>query len=231
MTQKQVARKLIDLLTPELRPFDFEPSYKEEGFIRQTGGAFFLYQFLVYNRTILGSGIKGYLIEPYIWITVKEIEKYYKQITSNTELKTEVDWKTIGNSLANIMANPDGLYKKRNKSLDLLVFEEKHIRPVAARLLKHFKEVALPYCLTNGSITMVDKIVNSKPDEYKVHMQNDNFRIIKGIIAAKLVGNPNLDKIIKIYDKQIVDRDMYNATEEMGRLKEILPTIVTGAAS
>ena len=146
MTQKQVSRKLIDLLTPDLRPFDFEPSYKEEGFIRQTGDAFFLYQFLIYNRTILGSGVRGYLIEPFIGITVKKIERYYKQITYNTELTAEVHWQTIGNSLANIIANPDGLYKNKNKSLDLLIFEEKHIPPVAARLLKHFKEVALPYC-------------------------------------------------------------------------------------
>lgn len=56
-------------------------------------------------------------------------------------------------------------------------------------------------------------------------MQNNNYRILKGIIAAKLNNNPNLEELIKIYDRQIVDRDMYNATEEMQRLKKILPTI------
>lgn len=225
MTQKEVLRKLISLLTDELKAFDFKPSYKEQGFIRKTSTSIFVYQFLIYNRAVIKTGAKGVLIEPYIWINVKEIEKVYKEITQNTELKTDAHFITIGNSIANLIANPDGLYRNRNKSLDLLIFEEENIALVAGQLLEQFKEVALPYCLNNGTFGMVDKVVNTKPDEYKVHMQNDNYRILKGIIAAKLNNNPDLDELIKIYEKQIVERDMYNATEEMSRLKDILPTI------
>lgn len=225
MTQKEVLRKIIDLLTPELKAYDFQPSYKEQGFIRRTENAMFFYQLLIYNRTVLKTGAKGFLIEPYIWAGVKEIEKYYKQITINKELKTDVNFVTIGNGIANLLANSDGLYAHKNKSLALHVFDERHIPIVAAQLLKQFKEVALPYCLNNATVAMVDKLVNTKPDDYKVHTMNDNYRILKGIIAAKLNNNPHVDELIKIYDKQIVDRDMYNATEEMQRLKEILPTI------
>lgn len=165
------------------------------------------------------------MVEPYIWLGVKEIEKYYKLITINKELKTDVNFVTIGNGIANLLANPDGLYAHRNKSLDLHVFDERHIPMVATQLLKQFKEVALPYCLNNASVAMVDKLVNTKPDEYKVHTMNDNTRILKGIIAAKLNNNPHLEELIKIYDKQIADRDMYNAVEEMERLKNILSAI------
>ncbi|PSL42364.1 hypothetical protein CLV51_1132 [Chitinophaga niastensis] len=227
MTQKEVLRKIIDLLTNELRAFDFGPSYKEQGFIRRTSGTIFVYQFLIYNRTVLKTGAKVFLIEPYIWVGIKEIEKYYKEITLNTEIKTDTDFITIGNSIAGILANPNGLYENRNKSLDLHVFDEKHILLVAEQLLKQFKEVALPYCLKYATVGMVDKIINTKPDEYKVHTQNDNYRILKGIIAAKLNNNPDLDELIKIYDKQIIERDMYNATDEMLLLKGILPKIKT----
>jgi hypothetical protein len=44
MTQKEVLRKIIDLLTNELKAFDFEPSYKGQGFIRRTEKAMFFYQ-------------------------------------------------------------------------------------------------------------------------------------------------------------------------------------------
>jgi len=225
MTQKEVLRKIIDLLTSELQAFYFEPNYKEQGFVRKNNDTLFVYQFLIYNRTVLKTGAKGFLIEPYIWINVREIEKYYREITLNTIIKTDADFITIGNSIANLLANPDGLYAHKNKSLDLHVFDERHIPIVAAQLLKEFKEVALPYCLNNATVAMVDKLVNTKPNDYKVHMQNDNYRILKGIIAAKLNNNPHLDELIKIYDTQIIDRDMYNATEEMQRLKEILPII------
>lgn len=227
MTQKEVIRKIIDLLSNEMKAFDFEPSFKEQGFIRKTNNAVFLYQFLIYNRTVIKTGAKGFLIEPFIWVNVKEIEKYYKEITLNTVIKSDTDFKTIGNSIAAILANPDGLYANRNKSLDLHVFEEKHIPDVATQLLKQFKEVALPYCLNNATVAMVDKLVNTKPDDYKVHMQNDNYRILIGIIAAKLNNNAHLDEIVRIYDRQIADRDMYNAKEEMNRLKSILPMIGT----
>lgn len=225
MTQKEVLRKLFYLLEPELKAFDFELSHKHQGFIRRDKKAIFFYQLLIYNRTVLNTGTKGFLIEPYIWIGIKEIEKYYKQITLNKELKTDVNFVTIGNGIANLLANPDGLYANRNKSLKLHVFEDKHIPLVAAQLLKQFKEVALPYCLNNARVSMVDKLINTKPDEYKVHAMNDNYRILKGLIAAKLNNNSQLEELIKIYDKQIVERDMYNCAEEMSRLKNILPTI------
>ncbi|MBV8252026.1 MAG: hypothetical protein JO154_05415 [Chitinophaga sp.] len=225
MTQKEVLRKLIDLLTTELKAFEFEPSYKEQGFIKRTSTNIFSYQFLVYNRTIIKTGEKGFLIEPYIWINVKAIEKIYKEITLNTELKTDTNFITIGNSIANIIANPDGLYENRNRSLDLRIYEEEHISLVAEQLIRKFKEVAFPYCLNNSTVAMVDKIINARPNEYKVHMSNDNYRILKGIIAAKLNNNPQLQELIGIYEKQIIDRDMYNVTDEMSRLKDILPRI------
>ncbi|MBG9376077.1 hypothetical protein I5907_07515 [Panacibacter sp. DH6] len=228
MTQKEVLRKIIDLLSNEMKAFDFQPSYKEQGFIRKTNSAVFLYQFLIYNRTVIKTSAKGFLVEPFIWVNVKEIEKYYKEITLNTVIKSDTDFKTIGNSIAAILANPDGLYKSRNKSLDLHVFEEKHITYVANQLLKHFKEVGLPYCLNNATAAMVDRIINTKPNDYKVHTQNDNYRILKGIIAAKLNNNPSLDELIKIYDKQLFERDMLDDTkEEMNRLKSFLPMIGT----
>lgn len=225
MTQKEVLRKIIKLLTNELKPFGFDPNYKEQGFTRKSNSTFSVYQFLIYNRTILKTEEKGFLIEPYIWINVLEIEKYYKEITLNTVIKTNADFITIGNSIANLLANSDGLYAHKNKSLDLHVFEERHIPLVAEQLLIQFKKVALPYCLHNNTVAIVDKLINTKPNDQKVHMQNDNFRILKGIIAAKINNNPHLDELIRLYDKQIVDRDMYNATEEMKRLKNILATI------
>ena len=225
MTQKEVLRKLFNLLASELKSFDFELSYKHQGFIRRDKNAVFFYQLLIYNRTILKTGAKGFLIDPYIWIGVKEIEKYYKEITLNKELKTDVNFVTIGNGIGDLLANPDGIYRSHNNTLNLHIFKELDIQIEAEQLLKYFREVALPYCLNNASVEMVDKLINTSPHEYKVHTMNDNYRILKGIIAAKLNNNPKLNELIKIYDKQIVDYDMYNAVAEMPRLKAILPTI------
>lgn len=225
MAQKDVIRKIVDSLTNELEAYDFQPASLKQGFTRNTDQNIFFFQLIALNRTIIKTGAKGFLIEPYIWVNVRKVEKYYRQITINKELKRDDDFVTIGNSVANLLANPDGLYKSKNNTLELHVFEEKDITDVAGKLLKAFKQVALSYCLKNDSVGVIDKIVNSNPGEEKVHMMNDNYRVIKGAIAAKLNNNPALDKIIQIYERQIIDDDMYNAKEEWGKLIDILPSI------
>jgi hypothetical protein len=222
MKLNEVAKKLIDNLKPELCNFGFEPSYKNQGFTKVTKDNVFLYQFLIYNRNIVNSNEKGFLVEPYLWVIVKPIEAIYKKITLNSELKSLTDYKTIGNSVAEIIANPNDIYTTRNHSLNLLIFSESDICKIAKILLYKFENNAIPYFLLNSSVKAIDVIVNSNPNEYKVHMQNDNYRVIKGVIAAKLNKNPDFENIVKVYEKQIIDRDMYNAKDEWERLKEIL---------
>ena len=90
-----------------------------------------------------------------------------------------------------------------------------------------FKEFALPYFLENNSIRRVDELFNSHPREYTVHMPNDLFRFAKGVIAAKLNGNPKVESLLKTYNTLIDERDMPdNCRIEMKRLEEILPEIV-----
>lgn len=231
MTQKEVIRKIVELLSAEINTFDFKAAIKEQGFIRRDNSAIYFYYFLIYNRTNIKTGAKGFQVEPYIEINIPKIEKYYKEITINKELKTEWNFITLGNSVANLLANPDGINRKRNQSLDLFVFDESHIKPVADELLKQFKEVALPYFLTNNTVAKVDELLNKHPKEYCVHLYNDIFRFVKGLIAAKLNKNPKLDQLLQIYDSLIIERDMPDyCTEEMSRLKSILPMIGTNIA-
>jgi hypothetical protein len=225
MTQKQVLTAIIGLMKDEMAMYGFKPSYKEYGFIKKTGDAIFLYQLLIYNRTLFEANQTGFLIEPYVWINIREIEKYYKQISLNTELRAEVDYKTIGNSVADILANPDGFYKQKNKSLNLYVFKEAEIAGIASRLIEIFSSIGVKYFVENSSVKRVDEIVNAAPSKSKVHMQNDNYRLIKGLIAAKLNKNPNCETLIKLYESEIEKNNMYNAINEMARLKMILAEI------
>nr|WP_295871557.1 hypothetical protein [uncultured Chitinophaga sp.] len=226
-TKKEIIKIVIEMLSNDLKVYGFNPSLKEQGFVRKEKGSICVYQFLVYDRTFIKNGTKGFLIEPFIWVGINEIEQYYKKITLNTELKKETDFVTIGNSIASLLSNPDGLYKKRNESLNLLITDDSQIEVVVAGLLQQFKEVALPYCQANTSVSRVDELLNFMPNEYKVNAANDIFRITKGLIAAKLNRNPQLNDLIDIYDQQLIDRDMDEVhKKEMERLKTILPDIV-----
>jgi len=76
---------------------------------------FFFYDLLIYNRTAIRSGVKGFLIEPYATIHISEIEEYHNELTTNEAYKKDWSHSTIGNSVANLLANPDGINRKKIK--------------------------------------------------------------------------------------------------------------------
>lgn len=226
MTQKGVIRKALEMMQAKLGAFDFKLNIAEQGFWREDGDVTYFFFFLIYNEVYVNSGQKGFQLVPYAKTHLAPVEKYYKQITVNTYLKTKWDFITIGNSIADLIANPDGINRKRNQSLDLYVFDEAHIGPVVNEMINKFKEVALPYFLTNNTVKRIDELLNEYPTKYSVHMYNDLFRFVKGIIAAKLNNNPDVDRLLAIYNSLIIERDMpENCKIEMARLEEMLPTI------
>lgn len=228
MTKKETVSKIFERITKRIEIFDFKVDFKNQWFVRKTPNCIFVYDIHFYDRTNIKTGAKGFLVEPYIWVSVKEIENYYKEITINKELRRDTDFKTLGSNVAEFLSNPDGIHRKWNESLDLFVFEEKHVEIVAMELLKQFEEFSMPYFLKNGNVHAVDHLFNQNPTEYCVHMSNDLFRFIKGLIAAKLNGNPKLESLLQTYDRLIIERDMPdNCKEEMSRLKSVLPMIGT----
>ena len=136
MTKKEVRQKLFSQISNTIESFDFKTDIKNEYFVRRTPESVYVYDILFYDRTVLATGEKGFLIEPYIWINVKEIEKYYKEITLNKELKRDTDFKILGEGVAEIIANPGGIHKKWNESLDLFIFNETDISKAAKELKK-----------------------------------------------------------------------------------------------
>jgi hypothetical protein len=226
MTKKEVTQKIFENISSQIERFNFKPDLKNQWFVCKTSDTVCIYDIHFYEQTNIKNGIKGFLIEPYVWINVKAIEELYKEITVNKELKKDTDFKTLGTRIAELIANPDGIHKKWNQSLNLFVYEEAHIKEVAKKLTEQFEKIALPYCTDNGNIKLVDYLLNKNPKEYCVHMSNDLFRFIKGLIAAKLNNNPKIGQLSKIYEDLIIERDMPdNCKEEMNRLKAILPMI------
>jgi len=231
MTKKEVLRNVLNLLSNELSSFDFKLILKEQGFIRKEKSFIYLFFILIYDRTNIDTGEKGFKIEPFANISILDIENFYKNVTLNNYLKTEWDFITLGNSIAELKANPDGIHKKWNESLDLFIFYEKDIQIVSNELIKQFKNFALPYFNTNNTVKRVDQLFNEHPRRYSVHMSNDLFRFIKGLIAAKLVENPNFSQLLNIYSDLLVERNMpIDCLEEMDRLKSILHLIKKDSA-
>ena len=223
ISKSNVRKGIFDPMSNELERVGFKFDKKNQFFVKKAQDAIFVYDIHFYHQTNIKSGEKGFLLEPYIWVIVKAVEKIYKEITVNKELKVDTDFLTLGNGVANLEANPDGINRKRNASLDLFVFEERNIKYVSWEILKHFRETAIPYFDNNQTVKAVDKLLNRQPKEYCVHMPNDTYRFIKGLIAAKLNNNEAFEQLLIEYSKLIIERDMPSSTrEELNNLKKLL---------
>ena len=226
ISKTEAAKGVVNFLSETFEKNGFVWQPKEQLFLKKTLQGLLVFDLHFYDRTDMKTGAKGFLVEPYIWIIVNQTEEVYKKITVNTFLKKKTDFITLGNSVADLETNPDGIYKARNKSLDLFVFGSKNINYVSFEILTHFKKTALPYFEANCSSEAVDFLLNRHPREYCVHMRNDVFRIIKGLIAAWLTRNPKFEYLIQVYSEIIIDRDMpVNCKEELKNLKDYMKNV------
>ena len=228
MTKKEVLQTVYGYLANELKNLGFKYIPKQSLLLKEDNNAFYTFQVLAYNRTVVDTQEKGWLLEPDVWITVKSVEEVYKEITVNKVLVKLSDFLTLGNSLANLQGNPDGINKFRNQSFDIVVFNEMEIIQAQKNILNAFNKIGLNYFNKYGNIESADLLLNQHPKDYNVHMSNDSWRFIKGIISAKLNDNPALPDLISTYYNKMKEWKMSDRTqEEWNNLMAILPMIGT----
>lgn len=112
------------------------------------------------------------------------------------------DLKTIGNSIAEIIANPTGEYLNRHNELKIF-FDELNPDATANALLKYFEGVALPYIERFANWQSLDEIFNTNLDKWLVHCSSNPDRNIRGIIIAKMLGKSNISELVMLHRKGI----------------------------
>ena len=105
-------------------------------------------------------------IEPHLSIYNIPIEQYILKITSRSEIKL-FDLRTIGNSIANIKANPNGEFLNLNNHLEISNFTEDDAAETAQILVKYFEKLALPYYNQFANWLGLDSIFNNTAEHSK----------------------------------------------------------------
>ena len=102
-----------------------------------------------------------------------------------------------------IYGSPDG--RGGNKDLSIWIYEDNQLDEAMRKLLSYYTDIALPYFNRYHSLQKIDDIINNPPfDHNPAHVGGafDN-RCMKGLIVAKMVGSPEFDKLVKVYDEEI----------------------------
>jgi hypothetical protein len=91
------------------------------------------------------------------------------------------------------------------ESMKYLVENDNDIEILKNVIPLRFEQYVLPYFDKNCSIEAVDKLLNTNPETPVMHNWLNPMRAIMGTIAAKLVHNPEFERLLTIYGEKLRD--------------------------
>ena len=133
----------------------------------------------------------GYRIQPNVGVRIDRVEQIFHQ-TSGFEPQYQGNTSTMGAPAGTLLSGSP-------RACEFLLESESEIASVTEKIVRVFREVALPYFERLGSLAAIDAELNDKPAERTSHRGLAWFRCSTGIIVAKLVGRPDYDRLAAFY--------------------------------
>lgn len=177
---------------------EFESILKPLGYKSKTdsqGCAFVLIDNQIILR--LGYGVANYIDEfntgCYIGLGLLPIQKILYKIEEVTDVVDSYG-STIGSSTASYFNEIN--YRYKIKSQDDIIEWGKIVK-------KFYEEYAVPFFEKYNSIDAIDKLLNENPTEKVIYLDDLGWRIIKGLIVAKLNKNPKYNELREYYKSEV----------------------------
>jgi hypothetical protein len=153
-----------------------------------------------------------------LYISQKQIEAILELIIGKQRHKI-----TIGQELGRIYKSPDGR-KIVNGDLVIWLRQDEDVEAAIETLEWYYNDIAKPYFERYNTLEAIDDIINNPPFEHCPAHVGGNFdeRCMKGLIVARLVDNPNYEKLAAIYDEAIKETMNTVSIENYHKVREYL---------
>ncbi len=184
MNYREVKKELKKEFESFLKPIGYKSKTSNQGC-----------RFLLKNESsqfILGYAITNYIDEfyigCYIQIEIKTIEKI-RELLYNDE-----GGYAIG-------ANIDSYFNELNYSYKITTQED--IIEWGKIVKKFYEEYVVPFFEKYNTLDSIDKLLNDHPTEKVIYSSDLGWRIIKGLIVAKLNVNPKYNELRDYYKSEV----------------------------
>jgi hypothetical protein len=172
---------------------EFESFLKPIGYKSKTGNQGCKFSLINdYSQFIIGYGVSNYIDEfytgCYIQIEIQAIEKI-RELLFNDD-----GGYAIGSNIDTYFDELNYRYKIKT---------EEDIKEWGKILRKFYQEYAVPFFEKYNSIAAIDKLLNDTPTEKVIYCDDLGWRIIKGLIAAKLNSNPKYKELRDYYKSEV----------------------------
>lgn len=190
MNYKEVKDKLKKDFVTLLKPKGYKKTKSE------LQGCGFYYTDVSVQYSI-GYGVSNF--EPvfdtgiYIGVAIISIQKI-----ANFILEDGASFETYGSTIGSSTSN---YFKELNYRFKITT--EDDIKEWGEIVKKFYEEYAVPFFVKYKTVDAIDKLLNENPTEKVIYLDDLGWRIIKGLIAAKLNKNPKYNELREYYKSEV----------------------------
>jgi hypothetical protein len=205
MTEQDLPRVLLEAVEAELQPRGYKlalnkkmpsgPQYHKYHRSRSISAAFV--RATDKQRTeryhLMLNFETGYRVSPSVGVRFEEVEKIFHR-TSGFDRASQKESPTVGIDLWRVFGR---------EQYQVTLSDESGLAAAAARIVAIFHEKAEPYFAQFSTLAAVDSAVNDHPGDDCVHRDMAWLRCSTGVIVARLVGRPNYDQLVPLYQEAV----------------------------
>jgi hypothetical protein len=186
VNKSELKKLFLDELQKHLAPYNFRLVRAMDWFARKEGNITRIFQVSFHNSA------SGFGIVPGLGIRIHEVEKLYHD-ACGVEKTFRSHTLTINPALRDISKDVEYEYSLQSPQ---------DIPPLTEKIVRVFRNTALPIFESSSSLEEIDKILNDEPDKetpyYGIYL-----RQYKGIIVAKLNNRKDYEYLTELYRNKL----------------------------
>lgn len=184
---QELAESIILSVAKEIASDGFEFDISSSCFVKQEGDFRLQFQIALADR-------HGRLVcTPDVGVRSERIEDIFHRTSEFSEVDA-INTSTLGVNVKLLT---------RSSEYDVSVSSVADVDEAVQKIVRAFREVAVPYFSKFGSLAGIDSALNENPSERCVHMINERARCSKGLIVAKILDRSDYAKLRQIYDEKV----------------------------
>ncbi|GGB17592.1 hypothetical protein [Puia dinghuensis] len=217
MKLNDVTKSLIAGMTDSLQGVGFQLDVEDKSFQRVIPGGKQIFYLIVNQRK------PQIIVEPWWGIRLDKIVDIYHHITLKKE-EFFPDTYVFENNLGGLIYYMDKGSDPAVKSMKFVIESPADVDTLVKVIPIRFKQYVLPYFNENSSVERADALLNEHPRDLSPHNWIYPLKATMGLIAARLVKNPDYYQLRSIYEEELAEANPTNK-EEFEKLKVYLETI------
>jgi hypothetical protein len=207
MNKKELLKIFNDNFGNELLAIGYK--LYDNGWQKKVNADYFIIDLsLTHRKNPYSMTMKSFRVEPQVIISLAQIEDVVRKLPSQPLRNSPTLYPTLCPRICEIEYYPDGIIKKLDRphpDYKWIVHNEVDVRALSAELKDKIFNLGLTYITKNSSVERVYELLMNNLDKLII----DNFtwpsRIIRGLIAAKLLNKPNYEELKLKFDEIIIN--------------------------